>query len=334
MRNLQQAWPRTAITWLIGIPERSLVGDLEGIEFLSYDKKSGLLEGQPPSHCLAGRRFDLLLHLQASWRANALAFRVKAETRLGFDFRRARDGQWLFTNARIASNPRAHVAEGFLSFGDALGIPRTGPRWDIPLSAADRGFACERIPDGVPTLLLSPCSSQRARNYRNWPADRYAAVVQAAIREHGMRVILTGGRSELEREYADRICALAGPKVQDLVGRTSLKQLLALIERATCVLAPDSGPVHMASAVGTPAIGLYATSNPDRTGPLDPRWSVSVYEDALQTFAGKTVEDVRWGRRVRDPAALELISVDAVLEKLAAVLASSPPQQRPPWWRR
>lgn len=334
MRNLQQAWPQTPITWLIGVPERSLVGDLEGIEFLSYDKKSGLLEGQAPARCLAGRRFDLLLHLQASWRANALAFRVKAKTRLGFDFRRARDAQWLFTNARIAPNPRAHVAEGFLSFGDALGISRSGPRWDIPLSAADRSFASDHVPDGVPTLLLSPCSSQRARNYRNWPAERYAQVVQAAIREHGMRVMLTGGRSELEREYADRICGLAGSEVVDLVGRTSLKQLLALIERATCVLAPDSGPVHMASAVGTPAIGLYATSNPARTGPLDPRWCVSVYEDALQTFAGKSVEDVRWGRRVRDPAALELIRVEAVLDKLRAVLASSPEQRRPPWSRR
>ena len=332
VRNLQLAWPQTSITWLIGIPEKSLVGDIEGIEFLAYEKKTGLLDGIKPARRLNDRRFDLLLHMQASWRANALAYRVPARTKLGFDFRRARDGQWLFTNQRIAPDPRAHVAEGFLSFGDALHIARGTPRWDIPMSDADRAFALAQIPQAQGTLIISPCSSQRARNFRNWPADRYAAVARAAMEQHGLRVILTGGRSALERQYADEIRRLAGTDVVDLVGQTSLKQLLALIERAFAVLAPDSGPVHMATTVGTPAIGLYATSNPARTGPLDSRWTVSVYEQALGQFKNTTPEQVRWGQRVRDPAALELITVDAVLRKVDALMTSSLQDRRPPWW--
>lgn len=322
VRNLQAAWPQTRITWIIGLVERSLVGDLDGIEFLGYDKKTGLLDGVEPRTRLAERQFDVLLHLQASWRANALAFRVRAPIKLGFDRKRARDGQWLFSNRRIAPAPRSHVAEGFLSFGDALGVPRGPLRWDIPIPDADRAFAREWIPDGRRALLISPCSSQRARNFRNWPAERYAKVARRAMQDHGMSVILTGGKTELEREYGERIRALAGDAVQDLIGKTSLKQLLALIERSTAVLAPDSGPVHMATAVGTPAIGLYATSNPARTGPLDGRWVVSAYEEALRKYGSTSVDRVRWGQRVRDPGAMELIEVDAVTARVAELVCS------------
>lgn len=334
LRNLRQAWPQTAITWLIGTTEASLVGDIEGIEFLRYDKKTGLLEGRRPREVLAARHFDVLIHMQASWRANALAWRVPAGIKLGFDRKRARDGQWLFTTHHIAPARNAHVAEGFLAFGDALGVARGRRRWDIPLADADRDFARSHIADGQAVVVLSPCSSQRARNFRNWPAERYAEVVREAHARHGIRTILTGGRSELERDYGERIAALAGVAVDNLIGRTTLKQLLALIERALCVLAPDSGPVHMASAVGVPAIGLYATSNPGRTGPVDPRWCVSVYDEAVQRFLGASAQQVRWGRRVRDPAALELITVDAVLERLQAVADAPPDQRRPPWWPR
>lgn len=332
VRNLQAAWPQTRITWIIGLVERSLVGDLDGIEFLGYDKKTGLLDGAEPRARLASRQFDVLLHLQASWRANALAFRIRAPVKLGFDRKRARDAQWLFSNRKIAPKPKAHVAEGFLSFGDALGAPRGRLRWDIPIPEADRAFAREHIPDGRQALVISPCSSQRARNFRNWPAERYAEVARHAMREHGMAVILTGGKTELEREYGERIRALAGDAVLDLIGKTSLKQLLALIERALAVLAPDSGPVHMATTVGTPAIGLYATSNPARTGPLDGRWVVSAYEQALLAYADKSVERVRWGQRVRDPGAMELIEVDAVMERVAAVANSAPDASRSSWW--
>lgn len=331
IRNLQAAWPETPLTWLIGKIERSVVGDIPGIEFLTYDKAAGTLDGLPVGDVLRQRRFGLLLDLQASWRANILALRVHAPVKLGFDRRRARDGQWLFTNRRIAPAPQAHVAEGFLSFGDALGIARGPLRWEIPIPEADRAFAAELIPDHRPTLVLSPCSSQRARNFRNWPAERYAAVVKAAHERHGLHTLITGGTTALERDYARRIVELSDGHAQDRVGRTSLKQLLALIERALCVLAPDSGPLHMASAVGTPAIGLYATSNPARTGPLDARWCVNVYEQALRSFSGRAVEQVRWGQRVRDPAALELITVEVVQQRIEAILATDPAQRRPPW---
>lgn len=321
VRTLQAAWPQTRFTWIIGTVEASLLGDIPGIEFLVFDKKRKQVGDWTFREAMRGRRFDLLLHMQASWRANGLAWQVPARAKLGFDRRRARDGQWLFTNRHVAPKPRCHVMEGLFGFAEACGVKERVLRWDIPLADEHREFARRHIADGTPALLISPCSSQRARNFRNWSAQRYAEVARHAMERHGMRVILTGARTELEAQYGREISALCKDRVANLVGQTSLKQLLALIQRARAVLCPDSGPAHMAGTVGTPVIGLYASSNPARTGPIDPRWTVDVYPEAVRAEFGKPVEEVRWGQRVRDPEVMERIAVDAVTGKLDALLA-------------
>jgi heptosyltransferase I len=107
-----------------------------------------------------------------------------------------------------------------------------------------------------------------------------------------------------------------------LIGQTTLKQTLAVLTRADALLCPDSGPAHMATAVQTPVIGLYASSNPDRTGPYVSRQlTVNRYPEALRRFEGRSIDKVRWGRRVRDPAAMTLISVDDVIEKIDAAFS-------------
>ncbi|HEX5421023.1 MAG TPA: glycosyltransferase family 9 protein, partial [Gammaproteobacteria bacterium] len=106
------------------------------------------------------------------------------------------------------------------------------------------------------------------------------------------------------------------------IGRTTLKQLLALLERASAVLCPDSGPAHMATAVGTPVVGLYATSNRFRTGPyFSQHLVVDKYPEAVRRGFSKDVDEIRWGRRVRDPDAMDLIGVRDVSEKLALAFA-------------
>lgn len=319
VRTLQDHWPETQLTWIIGRLEHQLVGDIEGIEFIPYDKRGGRVARRSVTAALNGREFDALLHMQVALRASLLSRKVRTTRRLGFDRARARDWQWLFTNERIEARQREHVMDSLFGFTDALGIPRPAhPRWDIPVPAEDRERAEHLLPGNQPTLLISPCSSQRARNFRNWSVDRYAAVADHAAREHGMRVIITGGPTDLEREYGAAISAqVKAAKVSNLVGQTTLKTLFALLQRASVVLCPDSGPAHMATAAGTPVIGLYATSNPLRTGP---RFSLDVtvnrYPDALMQSMGKSVDEVRWGQRVRDPAAMELIGTEAVTSNL------------------
>ena len=322
VRTIQDHWPETHLTWIIGKLEHQLLGDIPDIEFIVYDKRGGSRAKAHVVDILDGREFDALLHMQVALRASLLSRHVRTGIRLGFDRRRARDWQWLFTNRKIAAREREHVMDSLFGFTDFLGLPRPQvPRWDIPIPEPDQHNARELLPGDQPTLLISPCSSQRARNFRNWSPERYAAVADHAADEHGMRVIVTGGPTALEREYGESIQALSRvAQPVNAVGRTSLKTLFALIRRASVVCCPDSGPAHMATAAGTPVIGLYATSNPFRTGPyLSLEHTVNRYPDALRHATGKSVEEVRWGQRVRDPAAMELIEVGDVTRRLDAL---------------
>lgn len=321
LRALQDHFPETPITWVVGRTEAALVGDIAGVEFISFDKGAGPGAYRALHRKLRGRKFDVLLHMQVAIRASLASTLIPARRRVGFDRARARDFQWLFSKERIRPEPRQHVMDGLLEFARHLGADVSSPRWDIPVPREAAAFAAEQIPDDRPTLVISPCSSQRARNFRNWQPERYAAVIDHAARHHGMHSILTGGPSALERDYAERIGRLASATPTNLIGATSIKQLFALLGRASAVLCPDSGPAHMATAAGTAVIGLYASSNPDRTGPYySRRWTVNRYPEALEAETGRGVNEVRWGRRVRDPRVMERITVDEVTGRLDALM--------------
>ncbi len=234
---------------------------------------------------LGGRRFDVMLHMQLSLRASLVSSVVQAPIRIGFDRARARELQWLFTNARIAPRTREHVLDSFFGFLEAVGIHDRTLRWDVPLTPAVLEYAQTLIPDARPTLVISPCSSH---SRRNWRAEAYAAVADHAVRRHGMRVILAGGRTAIERDVGAAIEQSAHVPLVNQIGRDTLPQMLALLSRATVLLSPDSGPAHMATMVGTPVIGLYAATNPERSGPyLSRKWCVNAYPQAALRFRGR-----------------------------------------------
>jgi len=322
VRAMQRAWPATRITWIIGATEHRLLEGLEDVEFAVLEKHRGPAGYAAVRRQLRGRRYPLLLHMHASMRANLASRMVRAEVRLGFDRDRARDGQWYFCNRHIAARAQRHVMDGLFEFAEALGITDLEPRWDIPLGDAARERAAALIDTTQPTLVISPCTGQRFRNYRNWSVERYREIADYAHRRYGARIVVTGGNTAIERSYADAIVAGAEARVLDLVGRTSLKELVAVLARASVVLCPDSGPAHMATAVGTPVVGLYATSNRQRTGPyFSQHLVVDKYPEAVRAEFGTSPDALRWGQRVRDPAAMNLIGVDDVVEKLDLAFA-------------
>ncbi len=319
VRALRDAWPETRITWIIGKLEHKLLSRLNGIEFIVFDKRGGLGAVGELHHALAGRRFDLLLHMQVALRANVLSRLVKSPIRLGWDAARSRDRHTWFTTHRVASVPFQHQVQGFLEFPRALGIDVEEPTWELPVGEDDRAWAAEHLPDDGPILLISPCSSHRLRN---WSVDRYAAVADHAAKALGMRVVLSGGPSDLERETGAAIeAAMAAPAV-NLVGRDTLTQSLAVMERAAVLLTPDSGPAHMASALGTPVVGLHAATWSRRSGPY--RFlglCVDRYPEAARKYRGKEPEELRWGHRIEEPGVMDLVEVDAVIDKLERALA-------------
>lgn len=322
VRALQAAWPSTPVTWIIGKTEHALLRGLEGVDFIVLDKRRGWAGYADLRRALAGRRFDALLDMHASMRANIASMLVNAPLKIGFDRARARDYQWLFCNRRITAQPAQHVMDGLFQFASLLGVPRGNLRWDIPLTSEDRALAAAVVEAGKPTLVISPVTGQRFRNYRNWQVERYARIADYARDRYGASVLLTGGDTDLERACGRGIVEHCTSPPNNLIGRTTLKQLLAILERATVLLCPDSGPAHMATAVGTPVVGLYATSNRFRTGPyLSQHLVVDKYPEAVAREFDKAVAHLRWGERVRDERAMDLIGVEDVIAKLDAAFA-------------
>lgn len=316
---IQKAWPETRITWITGKAEHSLLKGLAGVEFVVYDKKTGLKGMRRIWQQLSAIEFDILLHMQAALRASLLSVGINAKVKLGFDRARAKDWQWLFTNHKIPVRANGHVVEGFYDFLQALGIAPTSPQemqWQLPISTDAEQEALSKC-DFERYVLISPCSSQRARNFRNWTIEGYVAVVQYLYQEYGIKAVITGGNRDIEHQYAREISARAGTPVLNLVANTSLQGLVALIKNAELVLAPDSGPVHFSNAVGTPVVGLFATSNVQRTGPyLWQDWVVDRYPQAVEQFMQKQVSDLSWGQRVRHPQAMEVITTEDVINKI------------------
>lgn len=318
IRTLRRAWPQVPITWILGKGEAKLMDGLEGVELLVFDKSAGLRGMADLRQRLAGRRFEVLLHMQLALRANVLAALVRAERRIGYDRARSKEGHSLVINERIAAGGH-HVLDAFGKFCEPLGLKQERVEWNLPVPDAARVWAAEHLPGDVPTLVVSPCSSHELRN---WAPDRYAAVADHAAAQ-GWRVAICGGRSALERRTADAILAAMRHPAVDLVGKDTLKQLLALLERATLVLSPDSGPAHMANAMGTAVIGLFACTDRERCGPYsDLRWSVNHYDEASRKFMHRPASALPWGKRVEFPGVMDLVGVDEVIGRFDAFVQS------------
>jgi len=317
LRTIQRAWPTTQISWIIGKTEYELVKDIEGVEFIIFDKKKGLKGYLDIRKTLKGRSFDLLLHMQMSIRSSLISLFIDAPIKLGFDRARAKDWQWLFTNHQIAAREREHVIDSFFGFTDAIGIGKRVLEWDIPIPEAAQRYAEEQLQGHDKWLVISPCSSM---DYRNWLPERYAAVADYAIQQLEYRVVLTGGNSNIEHQYASEITQAMESTLTNLVGKSSLKELLAVLQRANIVIAPDSGPAHLATAMGTTVIGLYACTNPDRARPyLSSETTVNRYPDAVQEKFRTDVQNVQWGERVRDEFAMKLITVNDVIDTIKQI---------------
>ena len=321
VRTLQAAWPQANLHWIIDKAGHKLLDGLPGVTFHTYDKKTGLAGMRALRAELVREvgRFDALLQLQLSMRANVLSGFIPAHRRIGYDRARSKELHGLFVNERIPEVAGGHVLDAIGRFCEPLGLKQETVSWDLATPPEAHAWAAAQWEDdGRRVLAISPCSSHERRN---WLAERYAALADHAA-NRGWRVVLVGGRSDLERRVSDQILAAMQQPALDLVGRDTLKQLPALLARADLLVTPDSGPMHIANAVGTKVLGLHAATDPNRSGPYsDRRYCVDRYADAAQRFVGKPASALRWGTKIENEGVMELITVDdaiAAFERYAA----------------
>jgi ADP-heptose:LPS heptosyltransferase len=275
LRALRAGFPQAQIT-LVGLPwARALVQRLgryvDG--FIDFPGWPGLPETRCDVRALPdflaqvqARRFDLALQMHGSGAiANPLVACFGARHSAGFHAREAsrpKDDGALF----VEWPEQGHEIDRLLALTDALGAPRRGRQLEFPLQGDDRRALREvwpAIDDGGPYVCVH-AGAQLAS--RRWPLERFAQVADA-IAQAGRRVVLTGGVPE--SALADALAACMRHEPVNLVGRTSLWMLGALIEGAERVVCNDTGVSHIAAALGRPSVVVSCGADVARWAPLD-----------------------------------------------------------------
>ena len=320
VQAIQRQYPDAEITWIIGKTEAMLMQDLPNVKLVPFDKKSGWKGIFTIWKQLAHKRFDFLLNMQTAFRASILSLGIKADKKMGFNKDRAREMQWLFTNQKVEQTTSPHVLDGQMMFAKAIGVTDLTQKWQLPIPAEMVEKAKQWLDPMRKNVVISPCSSKAEKD---WLIERYADIANWLIAQN-INVILVGSPAKRELEMTAYIQQLA-PNVQNLVGKTSLKELAALLKLADLVISPDTGSAHIASIQGTPVIGLYAIHNPRRTAPYNDQQNViSVYDEAVQDYYGKSWQALPWATKAKSKTGENLmarISVESVKQKVVEILA-------------
>ncbi|HYH80872.1 MAG TPA: glycosyltransferase family 9 protein [Longimicrobium sp.] len=259
--------PTRRITWVVEpMPAPLLAGHPSIDRVVVYRKQDGLRGIRQLARDLAaGERIDLALNLNVYTKSIWPTLLSRARHRLGFDRGRSFEGVWLASNHHLDRRPRAHTADMFLEFAEHLALPVTRPEWRIPLTADERTAQAEFFSafGGRPVATIVPASASAKKD---WPAERWAAVADALAHDFGYAVVLAGGPGEREQRIAREIVERSSAAPAWALG-DSIRRLTWTIAGSSLVLAPDTGPVHIARAFGVPVIGLYGHTNPWRVGP-------------------------------------------------------------------
>ena len=265
---IKRAWPHTRITWVIQPGPLQMVRNHPAIDdFIIFHRRRGLRAWSSFRELrrqMRGRRFDLLIGLQVYLKAGLITALTPARIKLGFDRTRARDGQWLFTNARIPARGQRHVQDQYLEFIEHLGIDPHPMDWGLHFTPEERQLQADFLSRFTRPLCAVVVATSKPR--KNWHAAGYARVLEAAERDHGLQPIIVGGPSPTERKMADAIIAQADAHIIDELN-DDLRRLMWIIDASALLISPDTGPLHISRALGTPSISLFGCTNPKRSAP-------------------------------------------------------------------
>lgn len=310
---LKRAWPDTRITWIAEPVPSGMVSPHPAVDdVIVYEKKKGIRGLKDLWSRMRAERFDLTLNLMPYFKSNWPTLFSRAPERWTFDRGRARDGIWLLGNRHLPARPRAHTQDMFIEFALALGVDPYPLEWRLVITDDERvqqQRLLEQL-EGRRGVAVVPTSSMAKKD---WPAERYIPVVDA-IHERGARAVLVGGPGAREVAAARRIEAGASEKPLWMMGDVA-RSLIWKIDACSLLVGPDTGPVHIARALETPAVGLYGHTNPWRVGPY------RAYQDLwidMYTEPGEAPDPSNFTPK---HGRMELITADMVIEKVKAGLS-------------
>ena len=321
IRALQKAWPDCKITWITSSAVYPLLEGLEGIEFLVIKKPEKIKDYLSLRKLFKQYEFDILIAAQASFRTNLIYPHINAKRKIGFDNGRAKDLHSWFVKEQIPPADE-HLAEGFMGFAKYIGADTPQAKqdfdWQIYTSQEDQAWAKDTRKK--PKYMAINAAASKAE--RTWKAKHYAQLIDVAVEKYDCQVVLTGGPAQNEIQLAQAIQELTQSNIDNLVGKTKHKQIAALLAEVDCLIAPDTGPAHIAVAMKTPVIGLYAVARSGLSGPYqNPDYTVDAYPQAVETYLSKSFEDAGWHERVHHGDAMDFITVESVMTQLDKIFA-------------
>ena len=314
---IKRAWPHTKLTWIAQpVPMQVGIHHPDVDEFIPFHRRRGIRSWTTLLDLMQeirGRKFDLVINLQVYFKAGVVTALLDSPRKLGFDRARARDLNWLFTNERIPAHPVQHVEDQYFEFLEHLGIEAQPVDWQLVITEEEREaqsafYASQERPTCAVVLGTT-------RREKNWAPENYAAVVDALDVEHGFQAILVGGPSQVEREAAEVVLAHTKSDPLVMLG-DDLRRLIWLVDGSGLMLGPDTGPLHIANALGVPVVGMYGLTNPKRYGPY--RKGLDLVVDGYAHFPGEEYEP---SVEYRD--GMKRVTVEMVLEKVALAVDQS-----------
>jgi len=314
--TLKKEYPKAKITWIIGKNEASFLNKIDGIDFVIFDKKNTFKSYIEIRKKLKKISYDILFIMQVSLRANIISLFVNSKIKLGYDLERSSDFHSLFANQRIKNSSHTHVVNTFLSFLDVLNINKNDYlyKWDIN-EKISKDDLYKNFPDLKKRyFVLSPCS--RSSN-RNWLAERYAKVADYISKNFDLQCVISSASNIKEKEFVDNVIKYMDTESFNISGKTNLHDFLSLVKYSELLISPDSGPIHIATCVGIPVIGLYGVTNTVRAGPYNSMdLCVDKYNDALFKYEGLKPNEAKWRFKNNNKNVMSLISTEEVIKKI------------------
>jgi lipopolysaccharide heptosyltransferase I len=271
--QLRRRWPGAQLSWLVtpalaGLVERHPLID----DAILFERRWFGHGWYNPAALgdLAGfvwqlwkRKFDLVIDLQGLFRSAFMSAASGAPRRVGFS--NAREFAPLFyTDLVDCSWKKDHAVERYLKIASALGCAQHPAEFCFAVDDADRKHIEQLIPTGTDFAVLLPGTNWATKQ---WPVERFAELVDPLRERFGLETVTAGAAGDAG--LTSQI-----PAKFDLTGKTNLRQIVALLERASLVVGNDTGPMHMAAALGKPLVTPYGPTDPGRTGPYGREESV------------------------------------------------------------
>ena len=313
--HIKNHLPQSKVSWLIEPKWAEVVRFHPGLHrIIVFNRPRGLFAVRDLYKELSEEAFDITLDLQRHFKSGFFSLLSGAKRRVGFHRRNAKEFNWLMNNEHIDYSPGGlSKIDLYIRFTRQMGLPNPDSL-DFGFSSLDLGAVRPHMSAqlAAPFVAVVMGSSWESKD---WVFEGYRQLVEDVLASGEMGVVLLGDRSQTAP--AERLTReIRHPKLIDLVGKTSLLELTAVLKAARAAVGPDSGPGHLAGAVKTPYVSLFGPTDPALTAPYgSEHLVVQVKPECSPCYKRKCPIPDRWCMRQ--------IDVGKVKDKIAQALAKT-----------